>query len=158
MKKDRLAKFFILNLILFALTGCGGKSSVTGETLPIDRVCGYEKWKPVAVEGFLALQTMSCERAKGKRKGGITGCTFTIYADRNQTGAGVPVQILTTDWLSANNNRMEEPAFSSRLEELRIYDNEGNPIPPGRKIRVFGQLPKAERCDLGLAQRIEPVS
>jgi hypothetical protein len=99
---------------------------------------------------------MVCERAKRKRSGGIQSCTFTVYANSNQTGAGVPVQILTTDSFSANNNRMGEP--TSRLEDLKIYDNDGNPISLSTKIRVFGQLPKSDRCDLGLASRIERVS
>jgi len=155
--KNNLAKIIVLSLTALISANCGGKSDVTGEVMPIDEVCRYEKWKTVAVEGYLAPKTMVCEKSKGKRaRGAITGCAFTVYANSDETGASVPVKILTTDRLSGNNNRMDDPP--SRLEDLKIYDNDGNPISLSGKIRVFGELPKAERFDLGSARRIERVS
>ena len=157
MKSNNLAKIIVLSLAALIASSCGGESDVTGEVMPIDGVCRYEKWKTVAVEGYLAPKTMVCEKSKGKKgRGGILGCSFLIYASSDETGASIPVKILTTDSFSGNNNRMDDPP--SRLEDLKIYDNDGNPISFGGKIRVFGELPKAERCDLGLAQRIERVS
>jgi len=51
---------------------------------------------------------------------------------------------------------MEDPP--ARMEDLQIYDNDGNPIPPGSKIRVFGELPKSDRCEFGFAKRIDRLS
>lgn len=155
--KNNTAIIIVLSLMSLIAASCGGKSEVSGEIVPIDRVCRYEKWKTVAVEGYLAPQTMVCEKAKAKRaRGALIGCTFTVYTNSDATGASVPVKILTTDSFSANNNRMDSPP--SRPEDLKIYDNDGNPITLSGKIRVFGELPKSDRCDLGLAQRIERVS
>jgi hypothetical protein len=155
--KNNLVKIIVLSLAALIASSCGGKSDATGEVVPIDGVCRYEKWKTVGVEGYLAPKTMVCEQTKNRRgRGGISNCTFLIYANSDRTGASIPVEIMTTDAVSANNNRMDDPP--SRLEDLKIYDNDGNPISLNDKIRVFGTLPKAERCDLGLAQRIERAS
>lgn len=145
-------------VLLFAVlvfAACGNKSNVTGEVVPMDKVCAYEKWKTVAVEGYLAPLTMVCEKASRKRTSGIGWCFFKVYADQNLTGRSISVQIPTTDPLNARNNHMEDPP--ARAEDLRIYDNDGNAIPAGSKIRVFGELPKSERCEFGFAKRIDRV-
>ena len=135
---------------------CGGKSNATGEVVPMDKVCGYEKWKTVAVEGYLAPLSMVCEKASRKKTSGIAWCFFKVYADPGLTGPSISVQIPTIDPLNAKNNSMENPP--ERAEDLRIYDNDGNAIPPGSKIRVFGELPKSERCEFGFAKRIDRIS
>ncbi len=152
--KLRNALFLMLAAMLFP--GCGGKSNATGEVVPIDKVCGYEKWKTVAVEGYLAPLSMVCEKASRKRTSGIAWCFFKVYGDPNLTGPSISVQIPTTDSLNARNNSMEDPP--ARVEDLRIYDNDGNPIPPGSKIRVFGELPKSDKCEFGFAKRIDRIT
>ncbi len=157
-----------LALPVCLLAACGGKSDLTGEIVPIERVCGFEKKKPVAVEGFIAPLTMSCEKS---RKGQILGCRFTMYARADRTGAGIPVYIMASDWLSAKNNRIEEPeSYAGDLvvrdrngnplpkKGLRIYDNDGNLIEPNGKIRIHSELPDSPVCEIRLAQRIEAVS
>lgn len=146
----------ILSVVALLLTGCGGKSNATGEVVPIDKVCAYEKWKTVAVEGYLAPLSMVCEKASRKKTSGIAWCFFKVYANPQLSGPYISVQIPTTDALNAKNNQMETP--SERPEDLRIYDNDANPIPPGSKIRVFGELPKSERCEFGFAKRIDRIS
>jgi len=141
----------ICTAIFFA--SCGGKSDATGEVMPIEKVCGYEKWKTVAVEGYLAPNTMSCEKASRKSTSSIVWCFFKVYADKNLSGANISVQIPITSWTSAKNNQLENPP--SRAEDLKIYDNDGNLIPPGNKIRVYGELPKSEKCEFGLVKRID---
>jgi hypothetical protein len=143
-------------LFAFSLTACGGKSNATGEVVPIDKVCGYEKWKTVAVEGYLAPLSMVCERASRQKTSGIAWCFFKVYSDPNLTGPNISVQIPTIDPLTARNNSIETPP--ARAEDLRIYDNDGNPIPPGSKIRVFGELPKSDKCEFGFAKRIDRIS
>ena len=147
-------------LVLFSAillsSACGGKSDSTGEVVPIEKVCAYEKWKTVAVEGYLAPQSMVCEKASRKRTSGVAWCFFKVYADPKLTGANISVQIPTTNALNARNNSMENPP--ARAEDLRIYDNDGNPIPPGSKIRVFGELPKSDICEFGFAKRIDRIS
>ena len=145
----------VLLSALLVLAGCGGKSNATGEVVPMDRVCGYEKWKTVAVEGYLAPLSMVCERASRKRTSGIAWCFFKVYADPGLTGPNISVQIPTIDPLNAKNNSMEHPP--ARAEDLRIYDNDANTIPLGSKIRVFGELPKSERCEFGFAKRIDRI-
>lgn len=146
---------FLLSALLL-LYGCGGKSNATGEVVPMDKVCGYEKWKTVAVEGYLAPLSMVCERASRKKTSGIAWCFFKVYSDPGLNGPSISVQIPTTDPLNAKNNHMEDPP--ARPEDLRIYDNDGNAIPLGTKIRVFGELPKSERCEFGFAKRIDRIS
>ena len=146
---------FLLSAVLL-VNACGGKSNATGEVVPIDRVCAYEKWKTVAVEGYLAPLSMVCERASKKKTSGIAWCFFKVYTDPGLTGPSISVQIPTTDPLNAKNNHMEDPP--ARPEDLRIYDNDGNGIPAGSKIRVFGELPKSDRCEFGFAKRIDRIS
>jgi hypothetical protein len=161
---------FLLFAALFAAAACGGKSDITGEVVPIERVCNYQKAQPVAVEGFLAANTMRCETVRGKRTSSISGCTFTVYANSNQTGASIPVFISTTGWYSAKNNRIVNPSnysgdlqFSDRngnplpKKQLEIYDNDGNPIPAGSRIRIYSKLPNSDKCEFRLAERIERV-
>ncbi|HEX8251335.1 MAG TPA: hypothetical protein VF599_24395 [Pyrinomonadaceae bacterium] len=163
-----LLKISITLAALLLAAGCGGKSSVTGEVVPIERVCAYEKWKDVAVEGYLAANTMQCKKGK---KGAILGCAFLMYSNSDRTGAGFPVYIMTTGSLEGKNNRIENPQqYASDLitrdddgkplpkNDLRIYDNDANLIPPESKIRVYGTLPKADRCEFGSANRIDRVS
>jgi hypothetical protein len=152
--KRRNALVLFSAALLFA--GCGGKSNATGEVVPLDKICAYEKWKTVAIEGYLAPLSMVCERASRKKNSGIAWCFFKVYADQNFTGPSISVQIPTTNALNAKNNSMEDPPAS--VEDLRIYDNDGNPIPAGSKIRVFGELPKSERCEFGFAKRIDRIS
>lgn len=153
------------------LSGCGGKSDVSGEIVEIERVCRVEKTKPVAVEGYLSPKTARCERASRKKNAGIIGCSFDVYADSDQTGAKIPVYILTSGWLSGKNNRLEgaedyagDFVFRDKngnplpKKELKFYDNDGNLIPSGSKVRIYGTLPNAERCEISLAERIEKVS
>jgi hypothetical protein len=167
MKSNILLKFSITLTALLVAAGCGGKSNITGEVVPIERVCAYEKKKPVAVEGYLAANTMRCKKTK---KGGILGCTMIMYPNTDQTGAGVPVYVMTTDWLVAKNNRIEDPeSYSGNLiirdrdgnslpkKDLQIYDNDGNLIPANSKIRVHSQLPNSDICEISLAQRIDRV-
>jgi|GEM_PF-1895001 len=142
--------------ILLLFSACGGKSNATGEVVPIDRVCNYEKWKTVAVEGYLAPLSMVCEKASKMKTSGIAWCFFKVHSDANLAGPSISVQIPTTDPLNARNNSMENPP--ARVEDLRIYDNDGNPIPTGSKIRVFGELPKSEKCEFGFAKRIDRIS
>jgi len=153
MKVEALSVLLIAVLFFQA---CGGKSNATGEVVPMDRVCNYEKWKTVAVEGYLAPLSMVCEKASKKKTSGIAWCFFKVYSDANLTGPNISVQIPTTDPLNARNNSMENPP--ERAADLRIYDNDGNPIPPGSKIRVFGELPKSDRCEFGFAKRIDRIS
>ena len=152
--KIRIVLFLVSAVLLF--TACGGKSNATGEVVPMDKVCAYEKWKTVAVEGYLAPLSMVCERASRKKTSGIAWCFFKVYADPGLNGPSISVQIPTTDALNAKNNHMEDPP--ARPEDLRIYDNDGNAIPLGTKIRVFGELPKSERCEFCFAKRIDRIS
>lgn len=135
--------------------GCGGKSNVTGEVVSLTKICGYEKWKTVATEGYLAPLSMVCEKTSRRKTSGISWCFFKVYANPDLTGPSISIQIPTTDSLSARNNRMEPPA--EQPEDLRIYDNDGNAIPAGSKLRVFGELPKSERCEFGFAKRIDRI-
>lgn len=163
-----LLKISITLAALLLAANCGGKSSVTGEVVPIERVCSYEKWKDVAVEGYLAANTMQCNKGK---KGTVLGCAFLMYSNVERTGANLPIYIATTGSLEGKNNRIENPQqYASDLlvrggdgkplpkNDLQIYDNDGNLIPPDSKIRVFGTLPKADRCEFGLANRIDRIS
>lgn len=168
MTNKNLLKISVTLAALLFAASCGGKSSVTGEVVPIERVCAYEKWKDVAVEGYLATNTMRCEKGK---KGAILGCAFLMYSNANRTGASLPIYIMTTGALDGKNNRIENPQqYASDLlkrdgdgkplpkNDLRIYDNDENLIPPDSKIRVYGTLPKADCCEFGLANRIDRVS
>lgn len=168
MKNNHFTKFAILFTALI-LAGCGGKSDITGEMVPIESVCRYEKLKPVAVEGFLAPKTMNCEKTGGKRKS-VIGCSFMLYADSSKSGTAIPVYILKSSWLSSNQNRIENPeeytgeiVFRNNAGEqlpkkdLRIYDNEGNLIPAASKIRVYSKLPDNDRCEFALVERIDKV-
>ena len=152
----KVRRAMILVLAVLVLADCGGKSNATGEIVPIEKVCAYEKWKTVAVEGYLAPLSMVCEKASRKKTSGIAWCFFKVYANPQLNGPFISVQIPTTDALNAKNNHMETP--SERPEDLRIYDNDANPIPSGSKIRVFGELPKSERCEFGFAKRIDRIS
>ena len=147
---------FVLLSAVLLLPACGGKSDATGEVVPIERVCAYEKWKTVAVEGYLAPLTMVCEKRSSKRTSGVAWCFFKVYADPKLEGPSISVQIPTANALNARNNSMDAPP--ERAEDLRIYDNDGNQIPAGSKIRVFGELPKSERCEFGFAKRIDRIS
>ena len=119
----------------------------------MDKVCGYEKWKTVAVEGYLAPESMTCERG---RKGGVLWCSFRIYANTTLTGTNISVQIPIASLINGKNNRMDDPP--SRAEDLHIYDNEGQLIPSESKIRVYGTLPRSSVCEFGLVDRIDRVS
>ena len=165
MTNNNLLKISIALAALLLAANCGGKSNLTGEVVSIERICAYEKKKPVAVEGYLATNTMHCKKSK---KGAVLGCAFAMYPNADGTGASVPVYIMTTDWLAAKNNRIEDPeSYSGTLivrdrdgnplpkKDLQIYDNDGNLIPPRSKIRVYSQLPNSDICEISLAQRIE---
>ena len=152
----KVQKLLVLFIAVLFFAACGGKSNATGEVVPMDKVCAYEKWKTVAVEGYLAPLSMVCERSSRKKTSGIAWCFFKVYADRGLTGPSISVQIPTIDPLNAKNNSMEHP--SERPEDLQIYDNDGNAITPGSKIRVFGELPKSESCEFGFAKRIDRIS
>jgi len=152
--KVKNALILLSAVLIFA--ACGGKSNATGEVVPMDKVCGYEKWKTVAVEGYLAPLSMVCEKASRKKTSGIAWCFFKVYADQGLNGPSITVQIPTIDPLNAKNNSMETPP--ERPEDLRIYDNDGNAIPAGSKLRIFGELPKSERCEFGFAKRIDRIS
>jgi len=152
--KVRNAVILLCAALLFV--GCGGKSNVTAEVVPMDKVCSYEKWKTVAVEGYLAPLSMVCQKTSRKKTSSYSWCSFKIYPNPDLTGPSISVQIPTTNALNARNNSMESPP--ERVEDLRIYDNDGNAIPAGSKIRVFGELPKSERCEFGLAKRIDRIS
>jgi hypothetical protein len=160
---------FLFFAALFA-TACGGKSNATGEIVPIERVCAYQKAQTVAVEGFLAPNTMRCETVRGKRTSSISGCTFTVYANSDKTGASIPVYISADGWYGGKNNRIVNPSsypgdmqFTDRngnplpKKEPEIYDNDGNLIPAGSKIRVYSKLPNSDKCEFRLAERIERV-
>ena len=151
-----MQKVLVFLAAIMFLASCGGKSNVTAEVVPMDKVCVQEKWKTVAVEGYLAPDTMACERASRKRRSGVVWCSFKVYSDKNLNGANISVEIPITGWINGRNNRMDGPP--SRGEDLRIYDNDGNPIPSGSRIRVFGELPKSDRCEFGLVERIDRVS
>lgn len=170
MSNKNLSKIGFLFLAALFAAACSGKSSVTAEIVPIERVCSFEKAQPVAVEGFLAANTMQCETVRGKRTSSISGCTFNVYANSNQTGASIPVFISTSGWYGGKNNRIVNPSsypgdlqFSDKngnplpKKELEIYDNDGNLIPVGSKIRVYSKLPNSDRCEFRLAERIERV-
>jgi len=137
------------------LAGCGGRSDAAGEVVPIDRICAYEKWKTVAVEGYLASIPTACKRGKNRRgrELGILWCHFNVYAERTLTGPSLSVEIPTMTWYGARNNTVENP-----LGLMRLYDNDANPTPPGSRIRVFGTLPKSDRCQFGLVERIDRIS
>lgn len=169
MSERNLSKIcFLLLAALFA--ACGGKSNATGEVVPIASVCRYQKAQPVAVEGFIAPDTMQCESVRGRRTSSISGCTFTVYANSDKTGASIPVFISTGGWYGSKNNRIVNPSnypgdlqFSDKNgnppppKEPEIYDNDGNLIPPGSKIRVYSKLPNSDVCEFRLAERIERV-
>ena len=170
MKSKIRIKISVLFIaLLFA--GCGDKSSMTGEVVPLEWICNYEKAKLVAVEGYLAPNTMRCERAPNKKTSGITGCTFLLYANADQSGARIPVYILTASWMSARNNRIEDPASYTGdvtildgkgnplpKKDLQIYDNEGNLIPSDGKIRIYGELPNSDKCEFRSVERIDRIS
>jgi hypothetical protein len=168
-----------LNLLVFCfaavavLAACGGgKSDITGEVIPIERVCNYKRAEPVAVEGFLAPETMRCERASNRKASGITGCTFDVYAESDRKGAKIPVFISTGGgWFGGKYNRIIDPAgYTGNMQfsdgrgnplpkkDLQIYDNDGNLIASGSKIRVYSRLPNSESCEFRLAERIEQVT
>lgn len=149
-------KAVVLLCAAIVVAGCGGKSNATGEVVSLDKVCGYEKWKTVAVEGYLAPLSMVCEKTSRRKSSGVSWCFFKVYANPDLTGPSIFVQIPTTNPLNARNNSMESPP--ERVENLRIYDNDANEIPAGSKIRVFGELPKSERCEFGLVKRIDRIS
>lgn len=152
--KARNALVLLCAAMVFA--SCGGKSNVTGEVISLDKVCGYEKWKTVAIEGYLAPLSMVCEKTSRRKTSGISWCFFKVYANPDLTGPSISVQIPTTNPLNAKNNSMESPP--ERVEDLHIYDNDAKEIPAGSKIRVFGELPKSERCEFGFAKRIDRIS
>ena len=167
MKSNYLLKISLTLAALLVAASCGGKSDLTGEIVPIERICAYEKKKPIAVEGYLAANTMRCKKGK---KGGVLGCTFMMYQNNDRTGASVPVYIMTTDWLASENNRIKDPeSYSGDItyrdgsgnplprNDLQIYDNDGNLIPANSKIRVYTQLPNSDICEISLAQRIDRV-
>jgi hypothetical protein len=170
MSNENLLKSgFLLFAALFA-AACGGKSGVTGEVVPIERICAYQKAQTVAVEGFLAPGTMQCETVRGKRTSSISGCTFTVYANSDKSGASIPVFISASGWYGGKNNRIVNPSnYPGDLQftdkngnpppktEPEIYDNDGNLIPAGSKIRVYSKLPNSDRCEFRLAERIERV-
>jgi hypothetical protein len=151
-----MRRLFVFLAAIMFLTSCGGRSNVTADVVPMEYVCAYEKWKTVAVEGYLAPDTMVCERATRKKRSGVVWCAFKVYADQNLTGASISVEIPFAGWINGRNNRMDGPP--SRTEDLRIYDNDGQLIPSGSKIRVFGELPKSSNCEFGLVDRIDRVS
>jgi hypothetical protein len=146
----------VLLCAALVFAGCGGKSNVTGEVVSLDKLCGYEKWKTVAVEGYLAPLSMVCEKTSRRKNSSISWCFFKVYANPNLTGPNISIQIPTTNPLNAKNNSMESP--TDPVGDLRIYDNDANEIPAGSKIRVFGELPKSDRCEFGLAKRIDRIS
>ncbi|MEP6819822.1 MAG: hypothetical protein ABJA18_09835 [bacterium] len=98
---------------------------------------------------------MVCEKASRKRRSGIVWCAFKVYAERDLTGANISIEIPIAGWINGRNNRMDGPP--SRTEDLRIYDNDGNLVPSGSRIRVFGELPKSSICEFGLVDRIDRV-
>jgi len=151
-----MKNLLILMTAILVFASCGGKSNATGEVVPMDKVCAYEKWKTVAVEGYLAPETMVCERASGKKTGGVVWCSFKVYANPNLTGASIAVEIPISGWINGRRNRMDGPP--SRPENLQVYDNDGNQIPASSKIRVFGELPKSSICEFGLVKRIDRVA
>ncbi|MEP6819821.1 MAG: hypothetical protein ABJA18_09830 [bacterium] len=52
LKEDMAMQRILVFLVaLIFLASCGGRSNVTAELVPLDKVCAYEKWKTVAVEG-----------------------------------------------------------------------------------------------------------
>jgi hypothetical protein len=150
-----MKRFLTLSAAAVVSAACGGPSNVTGEVVPIAKICGYEKWKTVAVEGYLAPASIDCERASRKRTAGIVWCTFNVYAEQSLAGPTVKVTIGTDKWMSRRHNLLD---LGERSEPMKIYDNEGNEIPAGSKMRFFGTLPKADRCELGLVPRIDRVS
>jgi hypothetical protein len=162
----------IIAALLFLLSlACGGKSEIAGEIVPIEDVCSIEQSKPVAIEGYIEPKTMRCERVSNKKRSGMAGCNFRIYENADQSGASVSVYISATDWLRAKNNRIDKPEtyagdlqFRDRYgnplpkKSLQIYDNDGNLIPPGSKIRVHSSLPNPDRCEFRPVERIEKIS
>ena len=170
MKSKIRIKISVLSIALL-FGGCGGKSSATGEVVPLEWICNYEKVKSVAVEGYLAPNTMRCERASNKKASDITGCTFLLYANPDKSGASIPIYILAASWMSANNNRIEGPASyigdvtfrdgkgnPLPKKDLQIYDNEGNLIPSDGKIRIYGELPNSDKCEFRSVERIDRIS
>lgn len=152
-----MQRLLVLIAAIILFSSCGGRSNATGEVVPMDKICAYEKWKTVGVEGYLAPDTMLCERASGgKRRSGVVWCSFKVYANQNFTGPSIDVEIPISGWINGRNNRMDEPP--TRAENLSIYDNDGKLIPAGSKIRVFGSLPKSSICQFGLVERIDRVS
>lgn len=172
MKSNHLLKTIILLSVISLIAGCGGKSDVTGEVVPIGEVCSYQQTKTVAVEGYLAPKTMRCKKISSKKTSVYLGCVMTLYASADQTGANMPVYIpATNNWLNAVNNRIKNPddytedlQFYDRdgkplpKKELQIYDNDGNLIPTGSRIRIYSSLPNTERCEFRRAERIEKIS
>jgi hypothetical protein len=170
MRGNYLLLFIVL--LLFALSAaCGGKSELTGEVVPIEDVCSIDRTKPVAVEGYIEPKTMRCERAANKKGSGMAGCTFRMYEDAGQMGASLLVYISASNWLSAKNNRIEKPeSYTGDLQfydgkgkplpkkDLRIYDNDGNLIPPASKIRVYSLLSNSDKCEFRPVERIERIS
>jgi hypothetical protein len=155
-KGEQMKRTLAVFSILLLSTGCSSRSSVTGDVVPISQVCTYEKWKTVAVEGYLAPDSIRCERVGNKRRRGIVWCALRVYQTPDHIGASLSVQIPIAGWLNGYQNHMDDPDDSGN--DLRIYDNEGNVIPVAGKIRVFGQLPKSDKCEFGLATRIDRVS
>jgi hypothetical protein len=151
-----MRRILVLLLAIPFLMSCGGRSNATGEVIPIDKICEYEKWKTVAVEGYLAPKTMICEKASGGRRRGVVWCSFRVYGQQNLTGPSISVEVPIASSINGKNNSMEGPP--TRVEDLRIYDNEGQLIPPGSRVRVFGELPKSSICEFGLVDRIDRIS
>lgn len=170
MKSNYLLKIFIVLAVFTG--GCGGKSSAASAdtVVPIEQVCTLEKGRFVAIEGFIAPNTMVCEKALDKKTAGIIGCTVMVFSNPNKTGTSIPVYILVGKLMDDKNNRIENPAkytgdlqfFDSRgnpipKQGLRIYDDRGNLIPKDGKIRIYGKLPGSNKCELGTAEKIEII-
>lgn len=145
--KDCRLKILIALAALLLAASCGGKSNESGELVALERACAQEKWKPIAVEGYLAANATSCKKNK---KGSILGCTFLLHANGDWRGASIPVYISSGGAFDSKNNTLGDKG--------EIFDNDANPIPPNSKIRIHGTLPKSEVCEISLANRIDRVS
>ena len=146
-------KLFACALSSLTLAGCDGKSDATGELVPFDKVCAYEKWKDVAFEGYFGIRRVSCRGMKSQKSGRTLTqeCSVAMYAAPGETGSPISVWIEGIDG-DKKFNKIAPPPANYRADDFKVYDNEQQLIPLGSRVRVTGSLRKTDACELSAAR------